>query len=565
MLFTRSRLRQFAPAELLLLLCSLPAHSQTGMSVTSYEFLVENEDEPIERYAWRTADPALEFSKDIDASYARDPLGDAPECASGERTPAPGSTEPSRSGCLDLPRVFKYVDQRLAFAAKQDSREGAEQTEHYHWKGLLWQSFAFFGVENSFRLMTDPYFRHLTADKPFWHDYIASLKQWNMGRWNDGDDFLVAYVGHPMQGSVTEFIEIQNDPHDRFLEISSDRAYWTSRFKSFLWATAYSTDQKVGPLGESALGSEGGYTYPIGCPAPCPSYQPGLYKVTNNTGWVKLVTTPVVGTLWTMAEDFLDRYVSDRVQGDNMEANFPKILRGSLNPSRTMANGLQGHKPWYRHYQHPETAYVAQSGVHVERDDAESYRALPRLEIFPHLNAISLPINTASCAACRQTITSPGAGFSLRWTHWVDFDSDVDYLSDASPLPSDRAGGDGILGTFGLRTGFETTNYSLKASLRPGFLSYDRAYLNAPSATEPMPQIGRITHFVTSLAVTGDYGIGQHFALRFSAGNTPVRFFDHEYDRPPGVGSLPYLNWITNKVFATNENWTYQTGPVLRF
>jgi hypothetical protein len=39
--------------------------------------------------------------------------------------------------------------------------------------------------------------RYLTADKPFWHDYIASLKQWNMHRWSDGDDFLVAYVGPP--------------------------------------------------------------------------------------------------------------------------------------------------------------------------------------------------------------------------------------------------------------------------------------------------------------------------------------------------------------------------------
>ncbi len=69
--------------------------------------------------------------------------------------------------------------------AALDRPAHADGGEHYHWKGLLWQSFAFFGFENGFRLMTDPFFRHLTAEKPFWRDYAESMKQWNMGRWSE--------------------------------------------------------------------------------------------------------------------------------------------------------------------------------------------------------------------------------------------------------------------------------------------------------------------------------------------------------------------------------------------
>jgi hypothetical protein len=558
----RYSLSQLASGLFLLLSCSLLVHSQTGTLPTSYKFLTADDGANMERYFWRS-DREVEIPnyRADSYSYVRDSPGDAKEDESDDYKLVL-SSQPTQSAGLDLLPIFKDMDH--TGEQKNPNLEDAEPIQHYHWKGLLWQSFAFFGEENAFRLMTDQYFRYLTADKPFWHDYIASLKQWNMRRWNDGDDFLVAYVGHPMQGSVTEFIEIQNDPHDRFLQLSSDRAYWKSRFKSFLWATVFSTDQKVGPLGEAALGSEGGYTYVVGCPAPCPSYQPGD-KVTNNTGWVKFVSTPVVGSLWTLAEDFLDRYVSDRVQENHMDRVFPKILRGSLNPCRTMANGLRGRLPWYRDYQHPETADYLTSGVHFERDDGDSYRTLPRYEFFPHFNAFSLPVNTTSCPhGCRSFTASPGAGFSVRLTHWVDFDSDVDYLSNASPLPSTRAGGDAILGTFGLRSGFESRNYSLKASLRPGFLSYDRAYLTAPSATNPTPQIGRITHFVTSLAITGDYGIGRHFAVRASMGNTAVRYYTYYLDHV-GIGKYPYLSWLSEKTFATNENWTYQAGPVVRF
>ena len=487
-----------------------------------------------------------------------------------EGTGKSSADQPADSGSkhgayFDLTPMFRSMNRPNANSAVNQDADG-QTVEHYHWKGLLWESFAFFGVENSQRLMADPYFRHLTADKPFWHDYIASLKQWNWRRWNDGDDFLVAYIAHPMQGSVTEFIEIQNDPRGRSLRIGDGKPYWKSQFRAFLWATAYSFDQKLGPLGEAALGSEGGYTYVVGCPAPCPTYRPGIDKVTNNTGDVKFVTTPVVGSLWTMMEDGIDRGISDRLQDRYGNRVFVKIIRGSLNPCRTMANFLRWRLPWYRDYLYePGTGKLTRDPHWLPGDDAVILSA-PRFELFPHYNAISLPVNKASCSHCRMMTSGFGVGFSTRLATYADLDSDVDHQPNASPLPSDRAGGDLTIVTVGLRSGYTNSHFAIKASLRPGILSYSQAYQSSPSESNPKPTIGRITHFATALAINGDYFFNRRLALRVSVGNTAVRYREPYIQCPvANPGTHPYLNWLSQLTFLTNENWAYQTGVVMRF
>ena len=508
---------------------------------------------------------AVDTERDRPESY----FADAP------RTVAESDSEfPSAPIRLDLTPFLAHLGQAAESPHAATTLQGEE---HYHWKGLLLQSLGFIAVENTFRLMTDQTFRQLTADKPYWHDYIASLQQWNMRRWSDGDDFLVDDIGHPMQGGVSSFIEIQNDPRARMLQISSSPAYWKSRFMGMMWATVYSTQQKIGPLGEAALGSDGGETYVPGCKYPCPSYKPGVTKYTNNTGWTDFIMTPVVGTLWVLMEDSIDRFINDPVQNAHPTALFPKIMRGGLNPCRTMANALRLKTPWYRDFQHPDEAGTP--SVHFIRDDQEVVKSLPRFEIFPHFNALSLAVNTAHCAPCRSVTTGGGVGFSYRITRWLDFDSDLNRQPDASPLPSDRAGGTAISGTFGFRSGIQTPRFALKAAIRPGFVTYDRAYLTSPtgyrlaSVSGPVivppvtatPEIGRITHFVTALSINADYGLTRHFALRAAFGNTPVRYKTDYLDRPPGRGSPPYIYFISPNIYATNENWNYQAGPVLRF
>jgi hypothetical protein len=472
---------------------------------------------------------------------------------------------------IDLGHLLARMDRPAGLPAPEAGLDSIPEPlrERYHWKGLLWESFAFFGVENAQRLLSDPFFRLLTADKPYWHDYIASVKQWNWRRWNDGDDFLVAYIAHPLQGSVTEFIEIQNSPRQRGLRINDGDAYWKSRFgPALMWATVYSFDQKLGPLGETALGSEGGYTYIVGCPFYCSAYfeNPSQFKVTNNTGWVKLVTTPVVGTLWTVMEDAIDHLIGDRVQGDDLTRVFPKILRGSLNPARTMANALRWRKPWYRDWQQGTEGLHLTPQPHFLPGDEDVIVAAPRYEIFPHYNAISLPVNTQNCPHCRETTTGFGVGFSRRLATYADLDADLDYQPNASPLPSDRAGGNIVITTVGLKSGYTNKYFSVKAYLRPGILSYGRAFQSSPSETNPTPTIGRITHFTTALGLVGDYPINRYLALRGVWGNQPVRYREPYLD-PPSTqpGTYPYLRWLSPLNFLTNENWAYQAGAVLRF
>ena len=433
----------------------------------------------------------------------------------------------------------------------------------YSYKGLIWQSLAFDGVEDGYRLATDHYLRHLIADGPFWHDYFASLQHWDMNRWADGDSFLVDDIGHPMQGAVSGFIEVQNSPTQRVQRFGKSRAYWHSRFLALMWATVFSTQQKIGPLGEAAVGNDGGYTYTPGCEFNCPTVPGKTPKYLNNTGWTDFIMTPAGGTVWMVFEDFLDREVSDRVQDAHPDAVFPFILRSALNPSRAMANLMRWRTPWYRDYQHYPGNGRITPGIHF--DDGDAVRRAPRYEIFPHFDAISLPVNTASCTGCRQMLSGFGVGFAARLTPWIDFDSDVDYHSSASPMPSDRAGGNLVMGTFGFRSGLQYSRYAIKAAVRPGFVSYGQAYETTPTAGGPTPQVGRITHFAAALAINADYDLSRHFALRAVFGNTPVRYRDNYTQFGTGVGTPPYLNWLSHQVFLTNENWAYQTGVVLRF
>jgi hypothetical protein len=442
--------------------------------------------------------------------------------------------------------------------------EDEERPSHYNVQGLLWQSLAFTGIELGYRASTDFFMRYEVAHGPYWHNYMVSLQHWDMNRWSDGDDFLVDDIGHPMQGAVSAFIEIQNSPRQRRLRLSKSKEYWRSRFLGMMWATVFSTQQKIGPLGEAALGSDGGYTYVPNCAYPCSSWRPGQTYL-NNTGWTDFIMTPVGGTAWVVFEDFLDREVSDRVQ--NAMPNsvvLPNIVRAALNPARSMANFVRWRNPWYRDYErYPVNRHIT-PGIHFIPSDEDTVSRAPRFEIFPHWNGISLPINTGSCTACRRMIPGYGVGFAARLARRVDFDSDVNYQSDASPVPSVRAGGSILMGTFGFRTGLQYQHYAVKFALRPGFLSYSHAYRIDSSTGLATTDVGRITHFVTAMDVNTDYDLSRHFAVRAVLGNTPVR-----YRKPqkitPGYGTPPNLSWLSPEIFSSNENWTYQTGVVLRF
>ena len=430
--------------------------------------------------------------------------------------------------------------------------------EGYHWNGLIAQSLFFSLIENSVRVASDDQIRTLLATKPFWHDYVASMKQFNMRRWNDGDDFLVNYVGHPMQGAVSEFIEIQNDPAGRELEIGATHAYWMSRFKSFLWATAYSTYSEISPLGEAGIGNEGGWTYPIDCETHSGG-SGNCTKYTNNTGWVDFIVTPTVGSLWMLAEDTLDRFVSNRVQGGNRSRILPKILRGGLNPSRTMANALRLKAPWYRDFQHgsdPERSY----GVHFLRSD-ESMRAAElfhRFGVMPYF--ISMPLGTAAhpCTLCFQ---NPGVGVEadVALTRWMAVSFAVSKQQAVMEKQS-AANGSTVSTSLGVRLIHDRPNNTLSLAVRPGVVS-ERATLSSSFDTIHQiysgPSESRDNHAATTIMFSNDYKLSRLVALRSSFGATTAASSD--------IGTPPKLSWLSHDTFTNTPNWTCEIGPLFHF
>jgi hypothetical protein len=480
--------------------------------------------------------------------------------------------------------------------------EYSAEASRYHWTGLLVQSFEFNVIEDAFRMGSDNMLRSLLVTKPFWHDYFASLGQFNMRRWNDGDDFLVNYIGHPLQGSVTGYLEIQNSSSQSRIQWN-EPGYWPSRGKAFLWATVFSTYEEIGPTGEAGIGSEGGFTYDTRCVLHCkPETAPPSGRDTNNTGWVDFIVTPTAGMLWLFAEDLIDKEISGRiVQHAKPNALVPKIIRGSLNPSRTMANFLRGRKPWYRDWDYPAVNSLDEGyGMHFlslwekGSGELEKYPDWRRIEIAPHSTSFATTVTTQHCQYCVRMTQGAGVQVSVELWKYLYADTDVSYQAGASPLSSDRAGGDLLTGFFGVRLGKHWPLYAINLSIRPGFLHWNNAYessvpLSTPSnpapANPPQPTLGSITHFAWNAMLAADYKFNQHVALRAGINETLVRYRNAcldssgvgisaplewlSYDTPcqvsAGIGKPPYLTFLSHEDFVNRGSWGLQFGPVFSF
>jgi hypothetical protein len=211
--------------------------------------------------------------------------------------------------------------------AKPPDNNGDQRTQ---WKPMLAQATTFLWIQHTFRFLTEPGTR-AELKGPFFADWFTSVK--NTRGWHDGDEFLVNYIGHPMQGAVTNYIYVQNDPKSRNLEAGFNKAYFKSRMKAMLFSTVYSTQFELGLLGEAGLGNVGRVPTP---------------KSQHPMAYVDLVVTPTLGTMWMVGEDALDRLLVKRLE-DHVENRVVRLLvRSFLNPSRSFANALRGRYPWYR-------------------------------------------------------------------------------------------------------------------------------------------------------------------------------------------------------------------------
>ena len=200
----------------------------------------------------------------------------------------------------------------------------------FQWGSALRQAALFMGIQHGFRLATEAGSR-ADLKGPFIKDYFTTLTK--LRGWDDGDPFLVNYIGHPMMGSVTGYIQIQNDPRGIGQELGLSKGYWKSRLKAFGWSFVYSTQFELGPLSEASLGNVGirpydGRKHPM--------------------AYVDIAVTPVVGTAWLVGEDALDKYLIRQLDRKVDNRVLRALLRSFLNPTRSMANVLRGKYPWDR-------------------------------------------------------------------------------------------------------------------------------------------------------------------------------------------------------------------------
>jgi hypothetical protein len=163
-------------------------------------------------------------------------------------------------------------------------------------------------------------------DGKFFHDYANAVS--GLGGWGDTDSILTNYVGHPMMGAITGYVQIQNDPQGIGLEFEArSGAYWRSRLKATAWAAFYSTQFELGPISEASIGNVG--------------------EKRGTMGYVDLVMTPMGGMGWILAEDAVDKHWIRKMENGRSDG-MKRFMRIFFNPNRSVANVLRFKKPWFR-------------------------------------------------------------------------------------------------------------------------------------------------------------------------------------------------------------------------
>ena len=421
--------------------------------------------------------------------------------------------------------------------------------DSFRWRPALWQSVEFLLFEHAFRLLDDHYLRYLLWHKPFWHDYAVSAGQFDMSRWGDGDNFLVNYIGHPMQGGVTGNIYIQNDPRGRALKFGNSKAYWQSRMKAMLWSAVYSAYFEIGPvLSEVAIGNEGGYTYTPGC-GHIVCDRPGHKPPTNNTGWVDFIVTPTIGTGWIFLEDSIEAKFVDRVAKNDPRFRF-KVLRSVLAPSHSMANMLAGRYPWFRYSEDsltPSSAFGPDLQI-----QKPLWKYDYRWNAGFHYANLNLPMDSPGCAACRVRNSGAGINLGYRLTNLLSFDSEANFFPGSS-----GANGRGRVTELltGVKLGRTLHSWGAFTTLRTGFIHYEKTLV--PGSATDYESANR---FAIDLGGAVEYYASRRSTIRFDAGTTLVRYLTGHPDPrqlPQTVLSADYI--------VTQGNFHLGSGYVFRF
>lgn|SRR5215469_1211211 len=303
--------------------------------------------------------------------------GYAPADLGTERTesvgaPGDGSQPPQGTASRQLqnPRSSTSLS-RDEFIAVEPVTPEKVAPPRVQWRQLMGASLRYLGVMHSFRLATEAGTRYGLTHNSFWGGYMAALGA--MHGWSDGDGYYENYLGHPIQGSVSAYIWIHNDPRYRNVEFGKNPDYWKSRMRAYAYAWAFSEQFEIGLLSEASIGNIQRY---------CCQY-----------GFVDHVITPNGGMAWVVGEDALDKYVVRRIEDSTHNLGLRIGARIALNPVQSFANLMNLEYPWYRENRAAPSRYESAMGTYagvapVEASASKTYPLVPRFEFTATLPSV---------------------------------------------------------------------------------------------------------------------------------------------------------------------------------
>jgi hypothetical protein len=265
-----------------------------------------------------------------------------------------GIEDTAATSTHDTSSTAKFSPDRVSRSSKSNPAimiAASETTApNVQWKSLVNASMFYLGVMHSFRVATEQGTREGLHNSIF-GGYFKALGA--MHGWSDGDTYYENYLGHPIQGAVSGYIWIHNDPRYRTVQFGADRDYWMSRLRAYAFSWAFSEQFEIGLISEASIGQIQRY---------CCAY-----------GFVDHVITPNGGLVWMVAEDALDRYVTIPIEKRTKSTAIRILARTALNPPQSFANLMMLQKPWHRENR---TGVIDYEGQLLLRDSQSLLKAV---------------------------------------------------------------------------------------------------------------------------------------------------------------------------------------------
>jgi hypothetical protein len=225
---------------------------------------------------------------------------------------------------FERPADSVFVLASLSSSAATNPHDRPAGGTKFHFWPSFGESLLFTGIMHTFNLATEPGTRD-ALNGPWFHDYIHSVGE--LRGWSDNDKFMAPYVGHPIEGSIFGFIERQNDPKFKQVQLGDGRDYWVSLLRSMAFSAVWHTQWKIGPISEASIGN---------------------VMLHASPGFITLVDTPTLGFCTMLAEDAADRYLIVGLENRSTNRALLILARSFLNPGRTFANIMAFKPPWDR-------------------------------------------------------------------------------------------------------------------------------------------------------------------------------------------------------------------------